>query len=82
MVPPNIPKPSSQPATLQSLRGQALLHADAASDPLIRQQYRDLAASYERAAVELHENGVAIVPSHALNRMPWRSVPLWCSNDR
>lgn len=82
MVPPEIPSLSPQHATLESLRGQALLHADAAIDPLISQQYRDLAASYDHAAAELRENGVAIVPSHSLNRMPWRSVPLWCSNDR
>lgn len=82
MIPPEIPHLPPQGATLESLRGQALLHADAATDPLIRQQYRDLAASYDHAAIELKENGVTIVPSHALNRMAWRSVPMWCSNDR
>jgi hypothetical protein len=82
MIPPEIPSPKGHPATLDSLRGQALLHADAAIDPLIRQQYRDLAASYDHAASELREKGVAIVPSHSLNRMAWRSVPLWSSNDK
>ena len=82
MFPPEIPSPSTANATLDSLRTQALLCADAAIDPLIRQQYIDLAASYAHAEAELRDNGVAIVPSHALNRMPWRSVPLWCENDR
>jgi len=67
---------------LDQLRNKALVAVAAASDPLIRQQYVDLAQSYADTATELRERGVAVLPSPDITRMPWRSVPLWVTNDR
>jgi len=67
---------------LAKLRGNALLQAAAASDPLIRQQYIDLAQCYATTATDLREYGAAVMPPPSMTRMPWRSVPLWVTNDR
>ncbi|KQX26103.1 hypothetical protein ASD39_02360 [Sphingomonas sp. Root50] len=67
---------------LDKLRGKALLQATAATDPLIRQQYIDLAQCYATTATELRERGAAVMPPVNAARMPWRSVPLWVTNDR
>lgn len=67
---------------LDQFRHKALLAGAGASDPLIRQQYADLAESYATTAAELREHGAAILPSPDITRMPWRSVPLWVTNDR
>lgn len=67
---------------LEELRRKALLAGAGATDPLVRQQYADLAQGYAVTATELREHGVAILPSPSLTRMPWRSVPLWVTNDR
>jgi len=67
---------------LEQLRRKALAAAAGSLDPLVRQQYTDLASSYATTATELRERGAAILPSRDLTRMPWRSVPLWVTNDR
>lgn len=67
---------------LDQLRNKALVAVAGASDPLIRQQYADLAQSYAVTATELREHGAAVLPSPNITRMPWRSVPLWVTNDR
>lgn len=67
---------------LDQLRQKALMAVAGASDPLLRQQYADLAESYATTATELRAHGAAILPSRDITRMPWRSVPLWVTNDR
>ncbi|WP_340317527.1 hypothetical protein [Rhizorhabdus argentea] len=67
---------------LDQLRNKALVAVAGASDPLIRQQFVDLAQSYAVTATELREHGAAVLPSPNITRMPWRSVPLWVTNDR
>lgn len=67
---------------LQALRNQALAQAAGATDPLLRQQYVDLAQCYAETATELRERGAAVLPPKLATDMPWRSVPLWVSNDR
>lgn len=67
---------------LELLRRKAMLASTAATDPLIRRQFADLAASYATTATELRDHGAAILPSPDITRMPWRSVPLWVTNDR
>ena len=67
---------------LDRLRNRALLAVAGATDPLIRQQYADLAARYATTATELREHGAAILPSPTMTHMPWRSVSLWVTNDR
>jgi len=67
---------------LETLRRQALLGAAGASDPLLRQQFVDLADAYAATAISLREHGGGILPSPLATDMPWRSVPLWVSNDR
>jgi hypothetical protein len=75
-------EPPCNTRMLDQLRNKALLGVAGATDPLIRQQFVDLAASYATTATELREHGAAILPSRDLTRMPWRSVPLWVTNDR
>jgi len=67
---------------LQTLRNRALTHAAGATDPLLRQQYIDLAQCYAETATELRDHAAAILPPRLATDMPWRSVPLWISNDR
>lgn len=67
---------------LEKLRHKALVAAAGAGDPLVRQQYVDLAQSYATTATELREQGAAVLPSPHISRMPWRSVSLWVTNDR
>ena len=67
---------------LEVLRRKALMASAAAADPLVRQQYADLADGYATTATELRDHGAAILPSSDLTMMPWRSVPLWVTNDR
>jgi len=47
---------------LELLRRRALLQAAGASDPLMRQHYRELADSYSSSATELREHGAVIPP--------------------
>ncbi len=73
---------SSDPSTtLEKLRTEALILARRTIDPIEKQQLIDLAASYTQAISALHTHGIAIVPPSAA-QMAWRSVPMWCSNDR
>ena len=67
---------------LEVLRRKALMASVAATDPLHRRQYAELAESYAVTATELRDHGAAILPSSDLTLMPWRSVPLWVTNDR
>ena len=67
---------------LEVLRRKAVMASVAASDPLDRRQFADLAESYAVTATELRDHGAAILPSSDLTIMPWRSVPLWVTNDR
>ncbi|MES2496789.1 MAG: hypothetical protein V4618_11785 [Pseudomonadota bacterium] len=73
--------PACDTRMLQKLRSSALVQAAAATDPLIRQQYVDLAQSYATTATELREHGAAVMPPASMTRMPWRSVSLWVTND-
>lgn len=75
-------EPACDTRMLDKLRGNALLRATAATDPLIRQQFIDLAQCYATTATELREHGAAVMPPADATRMPWRSVPLWVTNDR
>jgi hypothetical protein len=75
-------KPACDTRMLDKLRSNALLQATAATDPLIRQQYIDLAQCYATTATELRERGAAVMPPASAMRMPWRSLPLWVTNDR
>ncbi len=75
-------KPPCDTRMLDQLRQKALIAVAGATDPLIRQQYADLAEGYATTATELREHGAAILPSRDITRMPWRSVPLWVTNDR
>ena len=75
-------EPPCDTRMLEQLRQKALIAQAGASDPLIRQQYADLARSYAVTASELRDHGAAILPSPNITRMPWRSVPLWVTNDR
>lgn len=74
--------PACDTRMLEKLRNNALLNAAAATDPLIRQQYVDLAAGYATTATELREHGAAVMPPASMTRMPWRSVALWVTNDQ
>ncbi len=76
-----MPAPACNTQMLELLRQKALLHAAGAGDPLIRQQYVDLAQAYADTATELREVGVAIVPDFTAHRMRWRSIPLRVPND-
>ena len=67
--------------SLAMMREEALAGAQASTDPLVTQQFRDLATCYDAAMVELRDNGIAVVPTHEAATIPWRSVPLWSSND-
>lgn len=73
--------PPCDTTILEQLRRKALAAAAGSDDPLVRQQYTDLAQSYAETAIELREHGAAVLPSPELTRMPWRSVPLWVTND-
>ncbi|WP_152663936.1 hypothetical protein [Sphingomonas sp. SRS2] len=67
---------------LEQFRRKALAAAAGSGDPLVRQQFTDLAESYAETATELRRHGAAVLPSPDLTRMPWRSVPLWITNDQ
>lgn len=75
-------RPPCDTRMLELLRRKALMASAAAHDPLARQQYADLAQGYATTAIELREHGAATLPSADLTLMPWRSVPLWVTNDR
>lgn len=75
-------QPPCDTTMLEQLRRRALAAAAGSADPLIRQQLTELAQSYAETATELRERGAAIMPSSDLTRMPWRSVPLWVTNDQ
>ena len=74
------PPPNSR--MLDQLHCQALRASIAAADPIIRQQYADLARSYATAAAELREHGAAILPPPDPALVPWRSVQLRVTNDQ
>ena len=76
-----MPTPACNTQMLELLRRKALLHAAGAGDPLIRQQYVDLAQAYADTATELRELGAAIVPDFVTDHMQWRSIPLRVPND-
>ncbi len=67
---------------LEHLRQRALSDAALTSDPISRQQFQDLAQAYAETATELRTHGVARWPLPQAAVLPWRSVPLWTSNDR
>ena len=73
--------PQSRFISLTKMREAALAGAHASTDPLVAQQFRDLATCYDAAMVEPRDNGIAVVPTHEAATIPWRSVPLWSSND-
>lgn len=73
--------PNCDTTMLEQLRRKALASAAGSCDPLVRQQFADLAESYAVTATDLRAHGAAIMPSPDLTRMPWRSVPLWVTND-
>ena len=73
--------PNCDTTMLEQLRRRALASAAGSGDPLVRQQFTDLAESYAETATDLRAHGAAILPSPDLTRMPWRSVPLWVTND-
>jgi len=73
--------PDTPNVTLVEMRDLAWSSARSATDPLIARQFFELAQCYDAALVELHETGITIVPSHDPATIPWRSVPLWTSND-
>lgn len=75
-------QPPCDTRMLDQLRNKALVSAAGARDPLVRQQYADLAQSYATTATELRDHGAAVLPSPHITRMPWRSIPLWVTNDR
>jgi len=75
-------QPPCDTTMLEQFRRRALAAAAGSADPLIRQQFTDLAQNYAETATELRERGAAILPSADLTRMPWRSVPLWVTNDQ
>jgi len=67
--------------SLTKMREEALAGAHASTDPLVAQQFRDLATCYDAAMLELRDNGIAVVPTHEAATIPWRSVQLRSSND-
>jgi len=67
--------------SLTMMRKEALAGAHAATDPLVAQQFRDLATCYDAAMVELRDNGIAVIPTHEAATIPWRSVQLRSGND-
>ncbi|WP_162256501.1 hypothetical protein [Sphingomonas sp. Root710] len=75
-------QPPCDTTLLEQLRRRALAAAAGSDDPLVRQQFSDLAQSYAETATELRDHGAAVMPSPDLTRMPWRSVPLWITNDQ
>ena len=77
-----MPRPICDTTMLQALRSKALAMAAGATDPLTRQQYVDLANCYSDTASALRKHGSAVLPARTATEMPWRSVPLWVSNDR
>jgi hypothetical protein len=77
-----VPEPTCNTQMLDVLRGRALVEAAAATDPLVRQQYIDLAETYAVTATDLREGRASLAIEHRATQMPWRSVPLWVTNDR
>jgi len=67
---------------LEQLRKRALSDAALTTDPISRQQFQDLAQAYAETATELRTYGTARWPVPQAAILPWRSVPLWTSNDR
>lgn len=67
--------------TLAEMRDHAWSSARTATDPLVAQQFLDLAKCYDAALLELHETGITVVPSHDPATIAWRSVPLWTTSD-
>jgi len=77
-----MPGPFCDTSLLDLFRRNALLAAQKATDPLIKRQYLDVAQGYADTAADRREGKPPGTPFKAVTQMPWRSVPLWVTNDQ